>query len=164
GNLAVTSIAYDPSNTQIMYFCTGEGYSNSDAIKGLGVWKSTNGGNTWSQLTSTNNSTFDKCQKIIVNNTGIVFVATGLGLQRSSNGGTSWTKVLGTGVGITGASNDFCYDVEIAANGEIYSSLGIWWFSDGSVHKSTNAGATFGAAQNLGISGGRIELACAPND
>ncbi|MBK7709031.1 MAG: hypothetical protein IPJ30_25595 [Acidobacteria bacterium] len=35
--LAVTSIAYDPSNTLVMYFTTGEGCFNLDAVQGLGV-------------------------------------------------------------------------------------------------------------------------------
>lgn len=160
GNLAVTSIAQDPSNPLVMYFCTGEqGYGNGDAIRGLGVWKTTNGGITWNQLASTTGATFYYCQKMTVNSTGVVFVATATGgLQRSSDGGTSWTKVLGTGLGITGAVNNFSYDVDIAANGDIYATL------NGTVHKSTNAGVTFAAAQTIGITAGRIELACAPND
>ncbi len=159
GNLAVTSIAQDPSNLLVMYLCTGEGYSNGDAIQGLGVWKSINGGASWTQLASTTGATFFFCQKVIVNSTGIVFVATRTGgLQRSANGGTTWTKVLGTGLGITGAANNFSYDVEIAANGDIYGTL------SSSVHKSTNAGVTFGAAQTLPIVAARIELACAPSD
>ncbi|MBL0146354.1 MAG: PKD domain-containing protein [Chitinophagaceae bacterium] len=40
----------------------------------------------------------------------------------------------------------------------IYSTLA------GSIHKSTNAGVTFGAAQTLPISATRIELACAMSD
>ena len=159
GNLAVTSIAQDPSNLLVMYLCTGEGYSNGDAIQGLGVWKSIDGGASWSQLASTTGATFFYCQKVIVNSTGILFVATRSGgLQRSANGGTTWAKVLGTGLGITGAANNFSYDVEIAANGDIYGTL------SGSVHKSTNAGVTFGAAQTLPITAARIELACAPSD
>ncbi|MBK7709030.1 MAG: hypothetical protein IPJ30_25590 [Acidobacteria bacterium] len=68
------------------------------------------------------------------------------------------TVVLGTGLLITGATSNFSYDVEIAANGDVYGSL------DGSIHKSTTAGATFSAAQTLPITASRIELACAPND
>ncbi len=70
-NLAITSIAQDPTNALVMYFCIGEGYFNFDAIQGDGVWKSTDGGATWAQLASTTSATFDFCQKIIVNSTGI---------------------------------------------------------------------------------------------
>ena len=158
-NLAITSIAQDPSTPQTMYFCTGEeGYFNADAIRGQGVWKTTNGGTTWAQLAATNNANFNACQKIIVNSTGIVMVATSTGLRRSTDGGTTWTKVLGTGLGITGAVSNLCYDVDIAANGDVYATL------YGTVHKSTTAGATWAAAQTLGITASRIELACAPND
>lgn len=158
-NLAITSIAQQPGTPQTMYFCTGEGYGNLDAIRGQGVWKSTNGGTSWSQLASTTGATFNFCQKIVVNSTGIILVATATGgLQRSADGGTTFTKVLGTGLGITGAASNFCYDVDIAANGDIYATL------DGSVHKSTNAGLTFAAAQTLPITASRVELACAPSD
>ncbi|HUR64771.1 MAG TPA: PKD domain-containing protein [Chitinophagaceae bacterium] len=158
GNLAITSIAQDPTNAQVIYVSTGEGYFNGDAIQGLGVWKSTNGGTSWSQLASTNNSNFYYCQKIVVNSTGVVLVATSTGLRRSVDGGTIFTKVLGTGLGITGAVSNHCYDVEIAANGDVYGSLNT------TVHKSTDAGATFGAAQTLSVAASRIELACAPSD
>ncbi len=158
-NLAITSLAADPSNPQVMYFGTGEGYANIDAVRGDGIWKTTNGGTTWTQLAATTGATFDFVQRIAVNSTGIVLAATATGgLQRSTNGGTTWTKVLGTGLGITGAVSNFGYDIEIAANGDIYASIA------GTVHKSTNAGATFGAAQTLGIAADRIELACAPSD
>lgn len=159
GNLAVTSIAADPSNPLVMYFATGEGYNNFDAIRGSGVWKSVDGGVSWSQLASTTGTNFRFCQKVAVNSAGIVFVATSTGgLQRSADGGVTFTKVLGTGLAITGATSNFSYDVEIAANGDIFASL------DGSVHKSTNSGVTFGAAQTLPITPSRIELAVAPSD
>ncbi len=155
-NLAITSIAQDPSNALNIYFATGEtGYGNVDAIRGNGVWKSTDGGVTFSQLTAS--STFTQCYKIAVNSSGHVLVATnGSGLQRSTNGGTSFTKVLGSGVV---GGNNRCYDVDIAANGNIFASL------EGSIHKSTDNGATFAAAQTLPAgSYERIELACAPSD
>lgn len=158
GNLAITSIAQDPSNTQTLYFSTGEGYNNSDAIRGLGIWKSTDGGATWNQLSSTNNSNFYYCQKILVNNSGVIFVATRNGLYRSTNGGTNFTKVLGTGLSITGAVSNVCYDVEIASNEVIYSSL------SGSLHKSTDGGLTWSSSLPIGITASRIEVATAPSN
>lgn len=159
GNLAVTALVADPTNPQVMYFGTGEGYFNADAVRGLGIWKSLNGGNTWAQLPSTNNASFNFTQRLAITSTGIVLAATiNAGLQRSTDGGATWARVLGTGLGITGAGNNTCWDVRVAANGDIYASL------DGSLHKSTNNGATFGAAMTLPTGAARIEIACAPSD
>jgi len=159
GNLAISSLAYDPSNTNTMYFSTGEGYYNADAVRGFGVWKSTDGGSNWSQLASTTTAIFNYCQKLIVTSSGTVLVATRTGgLQRSTDGGTNWSKVLGSGLGITGANNNYAFDVEVAANGNIFASL------SGSIHKSTNGGASFGSALTIPISADRIELAVAQSD
>jgi PKD repeat protein len=158
-NLAVTALAADPSNPQIMYAGTGEGYFNSDQVDGLGIFKSLDGGATWAQLPATNNATFSFCQRLAVTSTGIVMSATSTGgIQRSINGGATWARVLGTGLGITGATNNQAWDVRIAANGDVYGSL------DGSMHKSTNNGATFAAAMALPAAAARIEIGCAPSD
>ena len=45
-NLAVSVITYDPNNMMTFYVGTGESYTNGLA-NGNGVWKSTNGGQTW---------------------------------------------------------------------------------------------------------------------
>src|SRR6056300_193854 len=66
GNMAVTALAQDPTDPDIMYFGTGEGYFNSDAVRGDGIWKSTDGGDSWSQLASTSGNDFDYINKIIV--------------------------------------------------------------------------------------------------
>lgn len=153
GNLAVTSVAQDPTNTQIMYFATGEGYGNSDAVRGLGIWKSSNGGVNWNQLTATNNANFYYNQKILVSSSGVLFSCTQSGVFRSANGGTSFTKVLGSGLGISGANSNVSYDIEQAGNGDIYATL------NGSIHKSTNGGINWSAALNLPIAAERIEIA-----
>jgi photosystem II stability/assembly factor-like uncharacterized protein len=48
-NLAVSVITHDPNNTMTFYVGTGESYTNGDA-NGNGVWKSTNGGQTWARI------------------------------------------------------------------------------------------------------------------
>lgn len=52
-NLAITCIVADPLNSQVFYVGTGEGWFNLDAVVGAGIWKSTNGGISWTQLAST---------------------------------------------------------------------------------------------------------------
>ncbi|MEQ8471097.1 MAG: PKD domain-containing protein [Marinoscillum sp.] len=154
-NIAVTSIAFDPSDDDVMYIGTGEGWFNSDAIRGAGIWKSTDGGSTFSQLSSTDNSTFYYVQKIVVASNGDVFAATRNGsVQRSEDGGASWSRVLNSG-------NVRAADLEIAANGDIYASLGI--FSSPSVYRTVDNGDNWTDVSPSTISSGRIELAVAPS-
>jgi hypothetical protein len=172
GNLAVTTIAQNATTPQTMYFGTGEGWSNSDAIRGNGIWKTTNGGTTWTQLSATNNNNdFAYVQKIIVSSLGHVYAAcrgtntsTG-GLFKSTDGGSNWTRVIGN----TGTSTDLrIADIEEAANGDLYATAGI--FTTGRIFKSTQTTYT----TNVGNSGNwtditptgtwqRIELAVAPS-
>jgi len=161
GNLAISTLAQDPSNTQNIYVGTGEGWYNSDAIRGLGIWKTADGGTSWAQLPSTNNSTFYYVQKIVVTSTGVVLAATrNGGVQRSTNGGTTWTKVLGNGTG--GGSNDAAADLEIGANGNIYCSVGI--LSTDGIYRSTDGGVNWTKIYTSASDEERIELACAPTD
>ncbi len=48
-NLAVSCMTYDPNNTNIFYVGTGETYVGGD-VNGDGLWKSTNGGNTFTKV------------------------------------------------------------------------------------------------------------------
>jgi len=161
GNLAITSIVQDPSNNQVMYAGTGEGWFNLDAIQGLGIWKSTNGGTSWSQLASTNNSTFYHIQKLIVTSAGTVLACTRAGgVQRSTDGGNTWTKVLGNG--IAGATTDRAADIEIAANGYLYATLGI--FNVGGIYRSTDGGVSWTNIYASASDEERIEIACAPSN
>ncbi|MFT5640347.1 MAG: chitodextrinase [Cyclobacteriaceae bacterium] len=130
---------------------TAEGFFNAGAMQGAGIWKSTDGGTSWSQLTSTTSSDFYYNQKVIVTPSGTVFTATRSGLFRSTNGGSSWTQLF------TGRFAD----LEVASNGDIYASEGI--FSAGVVRKSTNDGSSW-TTVTPATGGERIELAIAPSD
>lgn len=48
-NLAISCITYDPNNPMTFYAGTGESYVQGSA-NGNGVWKSTNGGTSWSRV------------------------------------------------------------------------------------------------------------------
>lgn len=167
-NLAITTLAQDPINPNILYFGTGEGWYNLDAVRGNGIWKSIDGGLTWNQLAATTGSSFYHIQKIVIDNSSNIYAATrSNGLQKSTDGGATWTKVLGNGV--SGGGNNASSDVEIAANGDIYCAFGI--FNTGSIFKSDaingvntgNVGFWTAMALPAGTKE-RIELACAPSN
>ena len=156
-NLVVSTLVQAPTNPQIMYFGTGEGWFNSGVMRGFGIWKSTDGGTSWTHLSSTATPDFRYIQQLLVDPAGHLFAATrAQGLQRSTDGGHSWTCVLGPGQPAA--------DIERAANGDLYASLGI--FSPGSLHKSTDGGSTWTQLEGgLPTSGfARVEIACAPSD
>ncbi len=121
-NLAVSGICQDPTNTNTMYFCTGESYFTGGGVGGIGVFKSTDHGVTWNQLTNT--STLRSCTKILCDAAGNVYVSTlGVGvdvaLMRSSNGGTSWTNINPfAAVGVTQTSR--IPDFEISSTGRMH--------------------------------------------
>lgn len=163
-NIAVTSIAYDPTDTDVMYVGTGEGFFNADAIVGDGIWKTTDGGSTWAQLASTTG--FNYVTKVVVNPNGWVLAGTHQGVQRSTDGGTTWSTVLNISDPNSGTSR--CADLEIGADGMIYASMGI--FSEGDVFRSTTGLAGSWTHLSPGGNGfpttgvNRIELAPAPSN
>ena len=123
-NLAVSAICQDPRPAfyNTMYFCTGESYSNADAVLGVGVFKSTDGGATWNFLPSTSNYT--SCTRILCDYQGNVYLATrNNGLLRSTDGGNTWANITPSGV-----SNNIC-DLEISSTsgpGRLHMVAGIF--------------------------------------
>jgi len=67
-NLSVTTIAVDPTNSQVFYVGTGESYVAGD-VNGNGVWKSTDGGTTWAKVFGgiTGPTTFESASVITMN-------------------------------------------------------------------------------------------------
>ncbi|WP_317166951.1 thrombospondin type 3 repeat-containing protein [Winogradskyella ursingii] len=67
-NLNVSVIISDPNNPNIFYIGTGESYVNGD-VSGNGVWKSTDGGNTWTRVLGgiAGPSVFESASNISVN-------------------------------------------------------------------------------------------------
>jgi photosystem II stability/assembly factor-like uncharacterized protein len=97
-NLAVVSITQGIDGA--IYYGTGEGaipFNNANAIEGTfiqgeGVFKSTDGGETFTQLPSTRNfvSVLDMVSHPTEN---LIFMGNELGLYYSDNGGDNWTKI-----------------------------------------------------------------------
>jgi photosystem II stability/assembly factor-like uncharacterized protein len=93
--LSVTCIVQNPLKTNEIYYGTGEVRGASQDIAGDGIFKSTDGGLTFSRLASSNND-MRYCNYLSHSPTdsNTVYAGTASGLYISSNGGTSWTKIL----------------------------------------------------------------------
>jgi hypothetical protein len=155
-SLAIGALALDPNASQTVYAGTGEpvyllGSTGVEPpgspdlawfYEGVGVYKSTNGGDTW-VLTGAIDNDFIYRIAVDPNNSNNVLcagysstVGTG-GLCRSTNGGTSWTTV------VTGIFTDVVFDPNNA--GRAYAGQ-----LNGGILKSTDSGANW-AARNTGL-------------
>ena len=92
-NLAVCCLALDPNNPDVMYAGTGEGFFNSDALGGAGIYKSVDSGETWEQLPAT--ADWDNVCRIAVSpeDSDVILAARRYhGIFRSTDGGDSWSN------------------------------------------------------------------------
>ena len=162
-NLAVTTLAFQTGNTSIIYAGTGEGVGNGDAIRGAGIFKSTNAGATWSQLAATNTTDFQYVGKIIVSprNPQRLYAATRTGLWRSLNGGATWANSLGAN-----SPSNGCTDMAIQINraiGYIYASCGRTG-SQGTIWRAVDSD-TGGWTSVMSLAGqGRSSIAVSPSN
>ena len=91
-NLAVSTLVMDPTDHDVMYAGTGEGVLQGDAIRGAGIFKSTDGGTTWDQIPSTASSAFHYVNRLAISPDGsTMLAATNSATYRSIDGGISWT-------------------------------------------------------------------------
>lgn len=191
-NLSIRCMAYDPNNHQVFYIGTGEvetamqTYRESSGL-GTGIWKSNDGGETWSQLQSTTG--FAYVTKIAVraeNGNSVIYagVASGLyketnhqsqptdGLYRSTDGGATWNQVVPNIIGSTvpyaisdiviGADNRIYAGTRPNLNGEgaatlLYSDDGLNW----SINDQYLTEIENSSSNNIP---GRVVLAAAPSN
>ncbi|MEM8756262.1 MAG: GC-type dockerin domain-anchored protein [Planctomycetota bacterium] len=95
-NLAVASLAIDPNDPDVLYAGTGEGVFNGDSVRGLGIFKTTDGGESWNQLSSTASSSFFYVNQVKISPTDSnrIFAATRSGVWRSEDAGETFDLVL----------------------------------------------------------------------
>ncbi len=153
-NLSTVSIAMAPSNHNVIYAGTGEGFGNGDAIAGDGILKSTDRGETWQQLTSTTgNENFKYVNRLVVNSMdeNTVIAVTNTGIYKSNDGGISWDEKFNDGDRVQ-------HIIEHPSNFDIlYASVEYT-----GVLRSVDAGETWEYVHSDSV--GRIELAISPSD
>jgi photosystem II stability/assembly factor-like uncharacterized protein len=164
--LGVSDIAIDPTNANIMYLATGDGDmgslsaliggANGDT-KSIGVLKSTDGGNTWTNtgLNWTVQST-KLIRRLIINpnNPQILMAAASDGIWRTSNGGTTWSNV----------QTGYFMDMELKPGDPNYVYASTFDYAgNASIYRSTNAGISFNFIGSV-TDGIRINLEVTPNN
>ncbi len=166
-NIAFNSMVMDPTNPNVIYAGTGEGYfrevirGTALPLRGQGIFKSTNG-NSFRQLSSTRNQNFHWVNKIVVSHADPrrVYAATRTGVWRSVNSGDSWQRILSPGV------NGGCLDLAIRsdrATDVLFASCGT--FAQATVYRNGAAETAGGFTAVLTEAGmGRTSLAIAPSN
>ncbi len=150
-NMAVASLIIDPQDPNILYAGTGEGFYNGDGIQGAGVFKTIDGGTTWTQLAFTNTPDWYYVNRLAILPTGnVILAATGSGIWRSTDGGDSWVQITLT------QTMDINFDPKNFNNAIASGYSGQAWYS-------TDSGATWNAAAGLPALADRVEVAYAPS-
>jgi hypothetical protein len=98
-SIGIGTMAMDPQDPNTLYAGTGEYYTGNatgNSIRGLGIFKSTDGGATWAQLAIPTPTAFYYVNKIVVspNDSRRVYAATYGGVWFSPNAGATWTRTL----------------------------------------------------------------------
>ena len=179
--ISIGAVALAQSNPSIVYVGTGEANNSRSTYWGNGVYKSTNAGETWTNVGLPNSG---HVGRIVVHpaNPNIVFVAAlghlysqnpDRGLYRTTDGGRTWTKVLdhrvdGREIGVVEVQMDPSNPQVLYA--ATYDKVRRpWTFGEGGpgsrVFKSTNGGTTWTQLTNglpTGMSG-RIGISIARN-
>ncbi len=97
-NVQSASLAIDPTNDQTIYWGTGDANYYSS---GFGVYKTSNGGTTWSASNSGMGNRLVVELLIVPTNSQILIAATNSGIYKSTNGGANWVQKGSSGIQYT---------------------------------------------------------------
>lgn len=126
--VSLQDLIIDPTNTQTIYVAAATGLAGVSAdvspnISPRGVYKSTNGGSTWTQLINGLPSTSAQDLAMDPTNSQVIYAAfRGVGIFRTTNGGAGWTQLTGGGFPSTGFQR-IALDIAPASNLTIYAAL-----------------------------------------
>ncbi|MFM7850849.1 MAG: WD40/YVTN/BNR-like repeat-containing protein, partial [Flammeovirgaceae bacterium] len=162
----ISSLVMSESDPNTVYAGTGEFISSIYSAVGDGIFKSTDKGETWTQLTSTaSNQDFSIITRIIVSptNKNILLASTVPSVLvttdqkskifRSTNGGISWTKVY---------ENDNPIQQIIATPGNFNTQYA--GINGIGVAKSVDGGQTWALSNTNMSPSGRVEIDVSPAD
>ncbi len=159
--LGVAAIAIDANDPDIMFIGTGEtygvGFAEPGTVNrltrgtyGIGILKTTDGGQTWSHVLQFNQDDIKGVQDVVINpqNSQEVYAAATDGVYKSSDGGDTWALIF---------TLTNCIDIEIdPTNGDIiYVSHGNFNYgldpNLSGIFKSIDGGSTFNELLDPGL-------------
>jgi hypothetical protein len=155
-SLAVGAIALQPGNSNVILAGTGETNSSGDSYFGMGMLRSTDGGTTWTAITSAASGQsfvgvgFSKIA-FSTSNTNLVVastagdigfdygleqdaVSTARGLYYSTDAGATWNRVTLSDSSVAASVTGVVYNAKQGANGTFYAAIrrhGIYSSTDG---------------------------------
>ena len=135
-SLAIGALAIDAGNPEVLYAGTGEGNFGGDSQYGLGIIKTTNGGQTW-ELKGMNTFISSRFCRIAVNpkNSNHIFAATTFpasGIYRSADAGESWSRLT------NGLPSSDSTDIVVDPSNPDIAYAAFWGMG---IFKTTNANA-----------------------
>lgn len=179
GSYSIGCVVLDPKNPNVVWVGTGENNSQRSVGYGDGVYKSIDGGRTWTNMGLKNS---EHIAKILIDprNSDTVYVAAqgplwgpggDRGLYKTTDGGKTWTKILAISddTGVTDVTQDPNQpDILLAASYQrrrhVFTLVN--GGPESAIHRSTDGGKTWTKVK-AGIPAndlGRIGLAMAPSD
>ncbi|MGZ3503647.1 MAG: VPS10 domain-containing protein [Vulcanimicrobiaceae bacterium] len=177
---AIGAVTIDPTNENVVWVGTGEANPRNDVTYGDGVYKTTDGGKTWTNVGLQATRHISRIlvdpkdpSHVLVGALGDVFKdSTDRGVYVTNDGGKTWTKTLYAGPQ-SGVS-----EMAMDPNDPSVVYAGIWQFrrlpwtfhsggADDGLYKSTDGGKTWTKLTGHGLPAGitgRIAVAVAPSD
>ena len=139
---SVRALIIDPTTPATLY--AGASFPGNN-FTGGGVFKSTNGGNSWTDTSSGLTATHVAALAIDPATPATLYAGTNGGRAarnffKSTNGGTSWTD---TSSGLPLNTNVNALAIDPSTPATLYAGIGDLLFGTGGVFKSTNGGATW---------------------
>lgn len=147
---ACASLLINPLNPKVMYLGTGD--ANYDG-NGLGVYKTTNGGITWTQFNSGMGNILVSKMQFTPGDTQTIIAACKDGIYKTINGGSTWVKKTT----VNSSYRDLSYRPQ--SNSIVYASTNTFFY------RSYNNGETWIQSNlNSSITCAGIQLAVCPSD